>query len=340
MRKLIIALSLFLVPLTASDTLRVALKLSAPFAVETTDGYSGFTVEYLERMFDKTNIALSFTGHTQVDGTLTAVKVGEADFAAGSISVTREREGAGIDFALPYFDSGMGLLVKAEESGGFLAFLMNNWQTIGSLLLFMAVVGVVIWLIERDGNHTNAEGSFSDNPLEGITAGFWWVWVTMTTIGYGDYTPKKWSGRVITIIVFTFGVYLFGSALSNMVDNKLHQTSSIAELVDVYKLSVAGITGTTSEDIVTEICKNPVLYGSLEEAKAALDAGKVDAVVYDWPILHLQQDESTLLLPIRFNKQYYSIAFPDNSMLIELFNLFQLDMLESGEYNKLYNKYF
>ena len=45
-----------------------------------------------------------------------------------------------------------------------------------------------------------------------ITSGpnaFWWAFVTVTTVGYGDYTPITFPGRVLAMILMTFGIGIF-----------------------------------------------------------------------------------------------------------------------------------
>lgn len=39
----------------------------------------------------------------------------------------------------------------------------------------------------------------------------WWSYVTITTVGYGDYFPVTTSGRVIALVLMTAGVGLFGT---------------------------------------------------------------------------------------------------------------------------------
>jgi voltage-gated potassium channel len=49
-------------------------------------------------------------------------------------------------------------------------------------------------------------------PGAEITSGanaFWWAFVTVTTVGYGDYTPVTFLGRVLAMILMTFGIGIF-----------------------------------------------------------------------------------------------------------------------------------
>ena len=39
----------------------------------------------------------------------------------------------------------------------------------------------------------------------------WWVYVTITTVGYGDRFPVTNWGRIVGVIVMTAGVGLFGT---------------------------------------------------------------------------------------------------------------------------------
>ena len=42
---------------------------------------------------------------------------------------------------------------------------------------------------------------------------YWWSFITMTTVGYGDVIPTTHQGRVIGICCAVFGVIIIGSDL-------------------------------------------------------------------------------------------------------------------------------
>jgi voltage-gated potassium channel Kch len=39
-----------------------------------------------------------------------------------------------------------------------------------------------------------------------VARGFWWAIQTVTTVGYGDVTPKHLSGRIVAVLVMLWGI--------------------------------------------------------------------------------------------------------------------------------------
>ena len=66
------------------------------------------------------------------------------------------------------------------------------------------------------------------------TEAFWWAFVTMTTVGYGDFVPVTNTGRMLAIFLMTFGIGVFAVLTSflasNFVLQKDDQEDSIAVL--------------------------------------------------------------------------------------------------------------
>jgi voltage-gated potassium channel len=59
--------------------------------------------------------------------------------------------------------------------------------------LIVAVGGIVIRLVDH-------------KEYSSIWVGMWWILQTVTTVGYGDYTPKALGGRLVSAAVMLWGV--------------------------------------------------------------------------------------------------------------------------------------
>jgi len=57
----------------------------------------------------------------------------------------------------------------------------------------------------------NAEGSIND-----FGTALWWAIVTVTTVGYGDYSPSSPAGRGVAVVLMLLGIGLFGIIAANI----------------------------------------------------------------------------------------------------------------------------
>ena len=87
-----------------------------------------------------------------------------------------------------------------------------------------------------------AERSAPDANIQSASDAMWWVYVTITTVGYGDRYPVTTAGRLVGILVMTMGVGLFGT-LAGFIANKL-----LAPDVDGAP-GPGEVTGTGSSDL-------------------------------------------------------------------------------------------
>jgi len=54
-------------------------------------------------------------------------------------------------------------------------------------------------------------GDAPDGNIKTIGDAFWWAYVTITTVGYGDKFPVTVGGRIVAMALMTAGVGLFGA---------------------------------------------------------------------------------------------------------------------------------
>ncbi|MFA6331523.1 MAG: ion transporter [Methanoregula sp.] len=87
-------------------------------------------------------------------------------------------------------------------------------------VLFIVIFCVMIVIESGAFLILMAERSAPDANIQSASDAMWWVYVTITTVGYGDRYPVTSAGRLVGIAVMTMGVGLFGT-LAGFISNKL-----------------------------------------------------------------------------------------------------------------------
>ena len=90
----------------------------------------------------------------------------------------------------------------------FYTYLKTNISFVIPIGLVFAVIilgGIGVYLVEH--NRPGANITTLGNAL-------WWAIITITTVGYGDYTPITPIGRVIAVVVMFSGIGIFVSLVT------------------------------------------------------------------------------------------------------------------------------
>lgn len=95
-----------------------------------------------------------------------------------------------------------------------------------------------------------AERSSPDANILTASDAMWWVYVTITTVGYGDRYPVTGAGRLVGVLVMTMGVGLFGT-LAGFIANKLLSPEPLDDPGD----AGAGVTAASGLDEIRDELK-------------------------------------------------------------------------------------
>lgn len=327
-----------------AKTLVVGVKVAPPFVMADHGQYKGLAIELWQDAARDHGWRYTYRQY-DLEGLLDAVRDGKVDVGLGAITATSAREQT-MDFSHTITSSGLGVAVRNQGGSGWLAVVQALGspaflKVIGLLVLLLLVVGVLAWAFE----HRRNPEQFGGSRPAGIFSGFWWAMVTMTTVGYGDTAPKTVPGRILGLVWMLAALvivsFFTASITSALTVGKLH--SQISSARDLGKVKIASVGGSTSGGWLKRNGDRYVNAGSLDEALAELDAGKVEAVVYDAPLLkwQIQQHYQGRLqvLPFTLERQDYAFALPTDSPLREPINTSLLRRINAPDWKTLLDKY-
>ena len=343
-------ISLFLIGITQtpalSETLRVGTKPFKPFAFVREGEYIGFSIDLWSEIARELELDYELYGEKTVTELLNSVSSGNTDVAIAGITITSEREKT-VDFSHSFFESGLQILVpirsQASPINTFVSLIFSPilLKTIGVLLIVIVISAHLLWFAERNKN-----SEFPPEYLKGIWEACWWSVVTVVTVGYGDKAPIGAAGRIIATIWMFTGVLLvsyFTASVSSALTVQQLETS-IQGLEDLNGKRVATVEGSTAADYLANRPLKKIEYELVEQAFQSLEESKVDAVVYDSPVLqnYAIQDgvDKVRVVGNVFERQSYGIALKPNSPYRESINQAILSIIENGTYDEIYKKWF
>ncbi len=326
-----------------ADTLRIGIKVSPPFLYKQGGRWEGISVQLWERIALEKELPFVYE-EMDLPDILRGLREGTIDLSINPLTVTSQRI-TEIDFTQPYYTSRSAIAVRVSEAVSWLDFIYNFFSRSfleAVLLLFgiLLLFGFLVWLFER---HKNPEQF--QKGWKGIASGIWWSAVTMTTVGYGDKAPVSLGGRIIAVVwMFTAIIVISGftaAIASALTVNRLDtRYESIQDLRDT---PVGTLEASASARFLLDNYIRPTYYRTLEEGLAELEAGDIEAFVYDEPILRYailrQELEELEVLQETFNTQYYSFGLPKDSPLREELNPILLEAIEDVNWKVLLAEY-
>ncbi|XP_031568964.1 uncharacterized protein LOC116303543 [Actinia tenebrosa] len=121
----------------------------------------------------------------------------------------QELYGGGLPYVQVLTSPGLMLIMNQEDfqKDGRLKVwnaLAGTWTVLVPSILLVIIAGICIWALEFHAN----QGEFPKEFLSGASNGIWWSFVSMTTVGYGDKSPRTFFGRFFGMVWILFGLVI------------------------------------------------------------------------------------------------------------------------------------
>jgi len=330
-----------------AQDLNVATVDRPPFSMDEDGARTGFSIELWQAVATQIKRTATFTPETKFSDMLGKVARAEADAAVANISITAEREEV-LDFSHTIFESGLQIMVPATTVGNSVNGVLLSALFSRDLMIFIAIAflmifcgGMLMWQFER-----RAQPYFDRPASEAMFPSFWWALNLLVNGGFEERVPRTFFGRIFGVMLVLsslFIVSVFVAKITAVLTVDAIQ-GSVNSVNDLYGKNVATIDGSTSASYLDARSLDFSVYPDLDTLITAFEAGGIDAVVFDAPILayytNARGKDKGQMVGSAFRREAYGFALPAGSPLLEPVNRSLLTLREDGTYDRLYRKYF
>ncbi|GAB4334116.1 MAG: hypothetical protein OHK0038_10820 [Flammeovirgaceae bacterium] len=327
--------------------MKVAIIVEPPYVMKRADGsFHGLSVEIWREISDKNNITYEFVEYDSRSQIMLSLMRKKVDIAINPLPVSSVRLKQ-FEVTQPYFMSSIGV-AALKGSDDQVPIFINNLLSWGFFKLFLTLLsiivffGIVMWLIERKYNRAE----FRDG-IHGIFDGIWWSIVTISTVGYGDKTPKTVLGKTISMVWILSAISLISSFTATITSQlTVNRLELEIERIDDLKtgLKIGCVKSSIAQDYLQSQGIRYVEFETPQEGLKALISKEIDLFTYDRASLRFlitdEHWESKIrLLHFTFHRQFFSMILPKRSIFYDNINTSLTDLVNSDDWVGTLRKY-
>ncbi|TDN85896.1 amino acid ABC transporter substrate-binding protein (PAAT family) [Salegentibacter sp. 24] len=329
--------------LDLSKTFLIGVTTTPPFVMQENGEYTGLSIDSWELVNEGLDLDYEYKEYATLKALLNGIENREVDFSINPVTVTNSRMQR-MDFSQPYFISHTGVAKRSESQ--IFNYLGNlfSWNFISAILILLAVIfifGFLVWIFERKKNVEEFGGG-----SRGILQGFWWSAVTMTTVGYGDKSPKTIGGRVIALVWMFMAIIIISSLTAGIASSLTVQSMNdeINSVQDLSKFDVSSVESSSAQELLDLYNIDHTTVLDEKEGIDLLENREIKLFVYDEPILRYEIKQSGLegeieILPKTLKMDYYGYSFPRNSPLLKKIDPVLIGVMKTMEWNSIMSEY-
>ncbi|XP_057314721.1 uncharacterized protein LOC130655923 isoform X2 [Hydractinia symbiolongicarpus] len=143
--------------------------------------------------------------------------------------------------------------VRRYQMKDLLRNVVASWTTVAIMVLMSIICGWLLWFAEQTSSNSDFE---IHSAFKGSFQGIWAAFVTMSTVGYGDYTPSTRASKLITICWTLIGLITTSIFIASI---STHLVSiSLRQEAKLYGVLTAVIPGTAEYSLA--VARNAKIY--------------------------------------------------------------------------------
>ncbi len=330
----------------AKERVPVGLYKSPPFVmVDESGAATGMAVDLWKRIADDLNLEFDYTIFNSPKALVDAAASGEVGVAVTNLSITKKRAER-VNFTQPWFDAGLRIMTSdaSSSSGAVIEGLYSAGylQTYGWMVLAVLIATLGITLFDR-----RFDPNYPKSWREGLAEGFYTVMLVATS---GKPPPRSklfgWIGKVWAglWLVCGIGVLAYVTSTVTSVMTTIAITSTINNVDDLPGKTIGVFEGSVADEFAEEIGLDRRVFPGIDEAVAALQNGRVLAVVADAPVLeyyaHTHPNQGLGVVGPIFKPDKYGFALPLDNALTKSITVTLLRLKEEGVVEDLRVQYF
>ncbi|MGH1423922.1 MAG: transporter substrate-binding domain-containing protein [Pseudooceanicola sp.] len=325
------------------DGLVIATVTRPPFSFQIEDQDTGFAIDLWDKIAAEIGVVYDIRRLDSFSAMMDAVQAGAVDGAVANISITSAREGV-MDFTLPVFDGGIQIMLPDDPQGSEVWRTILNpkvWLTLIGAVALMIGAGMLMWVFERRKQHY-----FGKTSKEAVFPAFWWSLNLLVAGSFEENMPVSRAGRLLSVVMVVSSLFLVTMIVANVTAQVTVNAiaENVGSIADLRQRRAGATGGSTASLLLAENGVDHSTFDDLEALLTAFEAGEIDAVVFDGPVLayyaQTRGRDKARVLPKVFRAENYGMALPEGSDLREPINRALLRLREDGTYRQLLVKWF
>ncbi|XP_078345077.1 uncharacterized protein LOC144630581 isoform X1 [Oculina patagonica] len=165
--------------------------------------------------------------------------------------------------------------------------LVKSWPLAVVIVVFVLLSGILYWILDCSEN----PGEVSRTFPRGLWEGIWWSFITTSTVGYGDRTPRSFLAKCLAMVWMLTGCIVFPILTSCLISG-LTVLSLDDSNLKLYGMKVAALYD--SPEYYLAVRRNAKVnarnYTRLAEIKEDLLSGEVKGALIDTYVVAARHD--------------------------------------------------